>query len=157
MPKFKLSSKSIDNLEYVHEDLCHVVMRSIEITDCDFMVFEGLRTIERQKELVSMGASRTMRSRHLTGHAVDLVPVYNGTPRWDWPLCYRVAEAMRVAAKEYAVPLVWGGVWDRCLNGLEKDLGDEMTDYIFRCKHANIKPFADGPHFELPRENYPAS
>lgn len=157
MPKYRLSQKSLKNLEYVHEDLCLIVHRAIDITDCDFMVFEGLRTVERQKLLVKSGASRTMRSRHLTGHAVDLVPVLNGEPRWDWPLCYRVANAVRVAAQEYHTPVVWGGVWDRCLNGLEKELDDEVSDYIFRCRHDNIKPFVDGPHYELPRESYPAS
>lgn len=155
MPRFKLSDSSLQKLDYVHDDLAHVVLRAIEITDCDFMVFEGLRTVARQKELVKSGASRTMNSRHLSGHAVDLVSVLGTEPRWDWPLCYKVAEAVRIAAQEYKTPVVWGGVWDRLLNGLTGPLDDEVTEYVVRCKGRKERPFLDGPHFQLPRENYP--
>jgi len=155
MSSFNLSAKSLKNLEYVHSDLSYVVMRAIEITDTDFMVFEGLRSVTRQKELVKAGASKTMNSRHLTGHAVDLVPFLNGEPRWDWPLCYRVTEAVKIAAIEYSTPIVWGGVWDRLLNGFEKTCEDEVSDYVIRCKSRGEKPFIDGPHFELSKENHP--
>jgi peptidoglycan L-alanyl-D-glutamate endopeptidase CwlK len=153
--KFNLSKKSLKNLEYVHEDLCLVVNRAIELTDTDFMVFEGYRSVTRQKALVKAGASHTMNSRHLSGHAVDLVPVLTGMPRWDWPLCYRVAEAMKLAALEYSIPIVWGGVWDRILNGFEKSCEDEVMDYVARRRNLGDRAFIDGPHFELPRENYP--
>ena len=155
MSKFRLSKYSLDALEYVHDDLCHVVRRAIELTDTDFMVFEGLRTVTRQKELVKAGASKTMNSRHLTGHAVDLVPMMGNKPRWDWPLCYRVAEAMKLAAIEYGTPIVWGGAWDRTINGFEKSCGEEVEDYVFRQKKRGERAFIDGPHYELPRENYP--
>lgn len=157
MTKFSLSKKSMKNLEFVHEDLCLIVNRALELTDTDFMVFEGYRSVDRQKALVKSGASRTMNSRHLSGHAVDLVPVLTGMPRWDWPLCYRVAEAVKLAAIDYGTPVIWGGVWDRTINGFEKPCEDEVSDYVLRCKSAKIKPFLDGPHFELPRENYPAN
>lgn len=154
MPKFNLSKKSLEKLEYVHDDLANVVMRAIELTDTDFMVFEGHRTVTRQKELYKAGASRTMNSRHLTGHAVDLVPVIGGAPHWNWPLCYRVAAAVRLAALERETPIVWSGVWDRLLNGLEGPLIEEVTDYVVRQKKRAESVFIEGVHFELPRETY---
>jgi peptidoglycan L-alanyl-D-glutamate endopeptidase CwlK len=94
----------------------------------EFTVTEGLRSAERQRRLVAAGASRTLNSRHLSGHAVDLAAKVGGKVRWDWPLYARLAEAMKTAASELNLPLVWGGDW---------------------------RSFRDGPHFELPREAYP--
>lgn len=124
--KFKLGKKSLGKLEGVHPDLVNVVKRAIRITDQDFTVLEGLRTPERQKELYLQGATKTLNSRHLTGHAVDLAP---WPISWDWQRFYPIADAMKQAAIELSVPLEWGGDW---------------------------KSFKDGPHFELPRKNYPA-
>ncbi len=128
MADFKLSRRSLDMLKGVHPDLVAVVKRAIELTSVDFVVTEGLRTLARQKKLVAEGASKTMNSRHLTGHAVDLAPWLGGTVRWDWPLFYKLADAMKQAAAELKVPLVWGGDW---------------------------RTFKDGPHFELDRKKYP--
>jgi peptidoglycan L-alanyl-D-glutamate endopeptidase CwlK len=101
-----------------------VVRRAAEITTVPFIVTEGVRTLERQRELVKVGASRTMDSRHLTGHAVDLAAMVGSEVRWDWPLYHHIASAMKLAAGELNVPLTWGGDWSS---------------------------FKDGPHFELPR------
>jgi peptidoglycan L-alanyl-D-glutamate endopeptidase CwlK len=112
----------------VHPALVAVVKRAIEITEVDFMVTEGLRTKERQAELVKAGASQTMNSRHLTGHAVDLAAVVGGSVRWDWPLYAKIAKAMKQAAEELSTALVWGGDW--------------LT-------------LRDGPHFELNKKVFP--
>ena len=91
---------------------------------------EGLRTRERQEQLVKAGASKTTRSRHLTGHAVDLAAMIDGEIRWDWPLYDKLAKAMKTAAaEELNVKIEWGGDW---------------------------KTFKDGPHFQLPWKDYPA-
>ncbi len=119
---FKLSQRSIDRLNGVHPDLVSVVKLAIERSDVDFMVTEGLRTKERQRELVAAGASKTMNSRHITGHAVDLVAYVNGI-RWDWPLYEKIAKAMKQAAYELNIKIEWGGDW---------------------------KSFKDGPHFQIP-------
>lgn len=126
---FILSERSIRRLEGVHPDLVRVVKRAIEITPVDFAVTEGLRTKEKQEQLVKAGASKTMRSRHLTGHAVDLAAVIGSEVRWDWALYPQLANAMKSAANELNVPIEWGGDW---------------------------KTFKDGPHFQLPWEQYPA-
>jgi len=124
---FALGPKSLARLEGVHPDLVRVVKRAIEITPVDFTVTEGLRTVERQRALVAAGASQTMKSRHITGHAVDLAALVMGEVRWDWPLYAKLAGAMKAAAKELAIPLEWGGDWK----------------------------MKDGPHFQLPWANYP--
>ncbi len=121
-------------LEGVHRDLVRVVERARQVVP--FIVTEGLRTRARQAELVALGASRTMNSRHLTGHAVDLAywlddgdgAVEQGEIRWDWPLYEQIGAAMKRAAKDLTVPIVWGGDW---------------------------VSFRDGPHFELDRTAYP--
>ena len=112
----------------VHPHLVQIVTRAITLTPVDFVVTEGLRTLARQKQLVAAGASRTLKSRHLTGHAVDLAALVGGTVRWDWPLYGRIAVAMQQAAKDLRLPLEWGGDW---------------------------RAFKDGPHFQLPWKTYP--
>ena len=122
---YKLSLRSRQRLSGVHPDLVAVVKRAIEITEQDFSVTEGIRNIDRQRQLVAKGKSKTMNSRHLTGHAVDLVP---WPVSWDWEHFYPIADAMKTAAKELKVDLEWGGDW---------------------------KTFKDGPHFQLSWKKYP--
>ena len=95
---FKLSKRSLRNLEGVDKSLSDLVVLAITMTEVDFVVIEGLRTRERQEKLVASGASMTMNSKHLIGHAVDLAAWVDGTVRWDWSLYPRIAEAMREAA-----------------------------------------------------------
>ena len=123
---YKLGTRSLQSLSGVHPDMVAVVKRAIEITGVDFTVIEGLRTVERQRKLLNDGKSTTMNSRHITGHAVDMVP-------WpvDWEDLERfevMSEAMKTAAEELEIPIVWGGDW---------------------------KSFYDAPHFELDRKVYP--
>ena len=117
-----MDERSKKNLEGVNEKLVRVVTRALEISPVPFIVIEGLRTVERQKQLVAKGASQTMKSLHIVGRAVDIVPTVDGQIRWDWPLFYKLAPAMKQAAKELGIEIVWGGDW---------------------------KTFKDGPHFQL--------
>lgn len=125
---YKLGERSRLRLNGVHPDLVKVVEHAIDISTIDFTVLEGLRTPERQKLLRDSGASQTLNSRHITGHAVDLGALIDGEVRWDWPLYHKIAAAMKQAAKELNVAIVWGGDW---------------------------RTFKDGPHFELDRRSYP--
>ena len=118
---YKLSQRSIERLKGVHPDLVSVVMLAIERTDVDFLVTEGLRTKERQRELVAAGASKTMNSRHITGHAVDLAAYVNGI-RWDWPLYEKIAKAMKQAAYELNIKIEWGGDWKSFKDGPQLQL-----------------------------------
>ena len=151
----KLCHRSLNNLVGVHPDLVRVVERVAAITTLDFKIIEGLRTRERQEELVAIGASRTMNGRHLTGHAVDAAVFVGGEVRWDWPLYYTLAGFFRQAALDCDVSLVWGAVWDRKLNEISEDIHEEVLEYSDRCRAARIKPLLDGPHYELHRKAYP--
>lgn len=123
-----LGQRSLSRLEGVHPDLVRVVKRAAAMSSLDFTVLEGLRTTARQKQLYDQGATKTMNSRHITGHAVDLAPMIGGTIRWDWPLYHQLAEVVKAAAKAENVPIQWGGDW---------------------------RTFKDGPHWELPWKAYP--
>jgi len=152
---FTLGRKSLSELRKVHPDLVTVVKRAIELTPQDFSVHDGIRTIEEQKALVQSGASKTMNSRHITGHAVDLVPYINGKLRWEWEPIYQIADAVRAAAQELEVPIRWGGAWDADFTDTDEAPEDVLIGYSNRRKKAGKKPFLDGPHFELPRSEYP--
>lgn len=128
MMAYSLGAKSKDRLVGVHPDLVAVVHRAIQLTEVNFTVLEGRRSLARQKELVAKGASQTTNSRHLTGHAVDLGALVGGTVCWDWPPYHQIAAAMKAAARELNIPIEWGGDWTA---------------------------FKDGPHFQLPFKSYP--
>ncbi len=152
---YSLGATSRERLKGVHPDLIRVVERAVRVTPVDFTVLEGVRSVARQRELVKKGASKTMDSRHITGHAVDLGAWIGGQVRFDWPLYYRIASAMQRAARELNIPIVWGGVWDRRLNDLPDDMDAAVAAYVRRRKDAGRSAFIDGPHFELQKAAYP--
>lgn len=124
----RLSKRSLDRLQGVHPRLVAVVKEASALSPVDFMVTEGMRTKARQAALLRAGASRTITSRHLTGHAVDVAALVEGQVRWDWPLYPRIAAAFKAAAARQGTAIIWGGDW------------------------ASLR---DGPHFELDRKAFP--
>lgn len=156
-PRFRLSEKSLFELDRVQLGLVRVVKRAIEITTQDFAVHDGLRTFQEQKALVAAGASQTMESRHLAGQAVDLVPVINGKLRWEWEPIYAIAEAMRKAARELQIPLRWGGAWDVAFTDSTDSPEHLVAVYVDARRSKGLRAFTDGPHFELshPSQQYP--
>lgn len=155
MATYRLGRRSLAELQGVHCDLVAVVKRAIELTPQDFSVHDGIRTLKEQQRLVECGASKTLRSRHLSGHAVDLVPYINGKLRWEWEPIYLVADAMRTAAQELGMALRWGGAWDREFHDCSDCPEDMLSDYACRRREAGKRVFLDGPHFELPARLYP--
>jgi len=152
---YKLGNRSLKELDGVHEDLIKVVKRAIEITAQDFSVHDGIRTLEEQKKLVERGASKTLQSRHITGHAVDLVPYINGKLRWEWEPIYIIADAVKTAALEFDIPIRWGGCWDVSFTDSDETPEDLVSDYITRRRSEGKRAFVDGPHYELPKSSYP--
>ncbi len=129
MSIYKLSQRSQSNLKGVHQDLVRVVRLAITFSEYDFVVIEGIRSLARQKALIKEGKSKTLNSRHLTGHAVDIVPLVNGAIPWqDWSAFEAVSKVMKQAAQQLGISINWGGDW---------------------------VSFRDGPHYELCREVYP--
>jgi len=121
------SKRSLQRMEGLHPDIVAVMKLAIKRSPVDFTVLEGMRTLARQKQLVASGASKTMNSRHLTGHAIDVAPLENGKVSWAWPLYHRLAPVIKEAAEELGVDLEWGGDW---------------------------KTFKDGPHWQLSWQSY---
>jgi peptidoglycan L-alanyl-D-glutamate endopeptidase CwlK len=129
-----LSDRSIHALEGVHPDLVRVVLRAAVVSPQRFIVTEGRRSLERQAQLIREGKSRLKdptRSRHFTGHAVDLaVELEPGVVSWSRGDYKILAMSVKAAALELSIPLEWGG----------------------ECFGAS---FFDGPHFQLPWKFYP--
>ncbi|VWD18787.1 hypothetical protein BCO18442_03762 [Burkholderia contaminans] len=100
----------------------NVVRRALELSEVDFGVTEGMRTQERQRELVAAKKSQTMNSRHLTGHAVDVMAYVNGAGTWEWKYYEDIARAFKQAAAELGIPIVWGGDWKTLKDGVHFEL-----------------------------------
>lgn len=149
---FRLSKRSRQRLEGVHPDLREVIERAIRISTVDFGVSEGVRTLDRQAELVHAGASRSMRSRHLVqphgfGGAVDVYAWVGGQARWELALYEQIARAVQKAANRIDVAITWGAAWPWYLD--DRDPGDLVDDYIDMRRKEGRKPFIDGPHFQI--------
>ncbi|ALL37794.1 M15 family metallopeptidase [Serratia marcescens] len=126
---FCFSPRSEKNLQGVNPALIAVVRRALELSPVDFGITEGLRTLERQREMVQTGKSQTLKSRHLTGHAVDVVAYLGTNISWEWRYYEQIATAFKQAGKELGTVIEWGGDW---------------------------KTLKDGPHFQLSVRDYPA-
>ena len=113
------SKRSQQHLAEIHIDLYEVVFLARLLSEVPFEITDGLRTIEEQRDYFNNGFSKTMRSKHLDGLAVDVVPI---PVTWDKEAFLPIAEAMKQAADILDTPIVWGGDW---------------------------RTFKDYPHFEL--------
>lgn len=121
---FKFSTRSKKNLEGVNPVLVSIVTESLSRSPFDFIVVEGLRTLETQKIYLAQKRTRTLDSYHITGHAIDIALLVNGKVNYDLANYKKVAQVFKEVAKEKRVSLTWGGDW---------------------------KGLVDGPHFQIPR------
>jgi peptidoglycan L-alanyl-D-glutamate endopeptidase CwlK len=128
MPKFIFGSASEKNLQGVHPDLVQLARAALALSPVDFKITEGRRTIERQRQLVAEKKSQTMNSRHITGHAIDVIALPTPAGSWDMKYYKQIAEAFRQASEGLTIPIEWGGNWTT---------------------------LRDGPHFQLPFKDYP--
>lgn len=156
-----MSPRSEKELVGVHPHLVKLVRRLEEVLPTLYpatgiVVIEGLRTEDEQRAMVASGASQTMNSRHLTGHAVDLMVTLNGKGRWEEPLYYQLCHGMCLVSRELNTPVEWGGCWRSVLSitpnleGVKK----AVAEYVAGKKTLKQKTFFDGPHFQLPWELY---
>jgi peptidoglycan L-alanyl-D-glutamate endopeptidase CwlK len=130
--------------------LFDVVLEAISLTKVDFGVICGLRTEEEQRALVEKGASQTMKSKHLTGDAVDLMAYIDGRGTWELNVYDDIAEAMREAAKNQGVRIRWGAAWHiPDIAEWNLSMEDAMNSYIDERRAERKRPFIDAPHFEL--------
>ena len=145
---FSLSQRSIDRMKGVKPNLIKVVERAIELTQYDFFVIQGLRTLAEQRENLKKGVSQTMKSKHLTGDAVDVGLLVDG--KYDGNDCNKyaiIAEAFRKASIELSIPIRWGGCWN--VLGTQHSAHEELTAYINKRRSEGRSPFLDLGHFEL--------
>lgn len=150
MSHFKLSQRSLDNLQGVDPALVEVVNIAIQVTRVDFGVIEGLRSVERQRELVAAGASQTMRSKHIEGLAVDLMAYIGPRASWELNLYDDIADAVKFAAIEVGVPIRWGAAWNISdIREWDGSMQDAMDYYVDTRRSQGRRPFLDCPHFEL--------
>ena len=131
MSKVKLGQRSIDRLKGVNPSLVAVFKRACETMPFDVTVLEGLRSYERQQELLKQGATKVSVSRHMSGNALDIAPYpidWNDLERFQI-----MAEHMFKAAEELGIVIRWGGTWQSHFE-----------------KPVKWAKFLDAPHFELP-------
>lgn len=147
---FKLSKRSLSNLEGVDERLIAVVRYAISVTKTDFAVICGLRTIEEQRELVAKGASKTMNSRHIGGFAVDLMAYIGDRGSWELNIYDEIADAVKEGAQAVGVPIRWGAAWHiPDIRDWRGTMEDAMNEYVDLRRSQGKRPFIDAPHFEL--------
>ncbi len=134
----------------VEPELKEIVYEAIKVTKVDFGVIEGLRTEEKQKQLVESGASQTMKSKHLEGRAVDLMAYIGGRGSWELSVYDEIADAMKEAAIKVDVAVRWGAAWTVTdIREWEGTMEEAMNSYIDTRRGQGRRPFIDAPHFEL--------
>ena len=147
---YKLSQRSLDRMEGVDERLVAVAKAAIGHTETDFGVICGLRTIEEQRELYNKGASKTMKSKHIDGNALDLMAYVGSRASWEIKLYFDIADAVKQAAIDVGVAVRWGAAWH--INDI-REWGGTMEEaynaYVDLRRSQGKSPFIDGPHFEL--------
>lgn len=115
---YKFSKKSLERINnpLFSPKLRLLMTESIKDSPIDFTVLETVRTLEKQKEYIEKGTSKTLKSRHIPScnksglcEAIDIVPYpvdWNDTKRFDL-----LAEHIKKKAKELNIPIIWGGDW----------------------------------------------
>ena len=147
---FKLSEQSMAKLEGVDSRMQDVVKEAITLTKIDFGVICGMRTEDEQRELVAKGASKTMKSKHLDGLAVDLMAYIGSRASWELNLYDDIADAMAEAARNNNVKIRWGAAWHvDSIADWNFTMQDAMNSYVDLRRAQGRSPFIDGPHFEL--------
>lgn len=147
---FKLSERSMAKLEGVDSRMQDVVKEAITLTKIDFGVICGMRTEDEQRELVAKGASKTMKSKHLDGLAVDLMAYIGSRASWELNLYDDIADAMAEAARNNNVKIRWGAAWHvDSIADWDFTMQDAMNSYVDLRRAQGRRPFIDGPHFEL--------
>jgi hypothetical protein len=147
---FKLSNRSLERLEGVNPPLAEVVEKAITLTNIDFGVTCGLRTMEEQQALVDKGASQTMKSKHLEGNAVDVVAYIGSRITWELNVYDDIADAFKAAAQDIGLGIRWGAAWHiPDIREWDQSMEAAMNSYVDLRRSEGRRPFIDAPHFEI--------
>ena len=151
---FKLSKRSMTRMEGIRPDMISIVTEAIKHTSVDFGVTCGMRTIEQQRELVRTKRSQTMKSKHLTGLAVDVVAYFGKEVSWEGAVYDDIADAFKAASEKLSIPVRWGGAWHiNDIAAFKGSMEDATNEYVDLRRSQGKRPFFDGPHFELSGQN----
>ena len=106
MPRFGKRSK--ERLKGVDAKLQNVMNEVVKYFD--IAVIEGLRSQERQNELVAQGKSKTKFGKHVEGKAVDIAP---------YPIDWKARDDFHYLggfvlgmAASMGIKIRWGGDWN---------------------------------------------
>lgn len=146
---YSLSKASLAKLNTVNDKLWGVVSDAIKLSRIDFAVIYGIRTEEEQKQLLKKGATQTMRSKHLTGDAVDLMAYIGSRGSWELNLYDDIADAMKEAAIKNKVGIRWGAAWHIAdIRKWDGTMEEAMNSYVDLRRSQGRRPFIDAVHFE---------
>jgi peptidoglycan L-alanyl-D-glutamate endopeptidase CwlK len=146
---FVLSQRSLSKMNGINNDLHTVVCSAIKLSKIDFGVICGMRTETEQRALLEKGATTTMKSKHLTGDAVDLMAYIGSRGSWELNLYDDIADAMKESAIQNGVGIRWGAAWNiPDIREWEGTMEEAMNHYIDERRAQKRRPFIDGPHFE---------
>lgn len=162
MSGYRFGQNSEEKLEGVHPLLVNLARTALSVSTIDFGISEGLRGIKKQRKLYNAGLTRTMKSQHLTGRAIDIVCIEDGRAVWDAPPYKKAAAAFQLAAEQYTeglaeanLELVWGGCWQPICGAIDAET--LCSEYIRRCKDEGRQPFLDFVHYELRQRDGPVA
>lgn len=128
MGNFKWGSRSLQHLKGIHPDLRKVADLALQLSPFDFIITDGRRTLKEQRDFVRKGVSKTMKSRHLYGFAIDYVAIVGNKVKYDLKAMKAISDAFKKAGNQLGIPVEWGGDWKR---------------------------FKDTPHIQLSKSRYP--
>jgi len=133
----QFSKTSADRLKTCDKRLQSIMYRAIQVSQVDFGIAEGHRTVERQKELFDQGLTQidgvTKMGKHNANPslAVDIYGFVGGKSNYSIPVMCYLAGVVMTCAAELGYVIRWGGNWDQD--------GEIITD----------QGFDDLPHFEI--------
>ena len=125
---YKLSTRSLDTMAGVNQNLVKVIKEAIATSPFDFMITQGLRTAKYQNELYQQGRTKKglkvtnadgyiKKSNHQMktdgyGYAIDFVILDGKVLDWDTESKYQaVAKHILEVGHKLGVILEWGGNW----------------------------------------------
>ena len=147
---FYLSKKSLSILDTVNPPLQEVTQLAIKKSRVDFGVICGVRTMAEQQALVDSGASKTMKSKHLEGNAVDVMAYVGSRGSWEITLYDDIADAFKAAAVELDIGIRWGAAWHiPDIREWDQSMEAAMNSYVDLRRSEGRRPFIDAPHFEI--------
>ena len=120
MPRF--SKKSLRELDTCDPLLQYLFKEVVKHFDCS--IIEGKRSLKEQKELLKEGATKTLKSAHLTGKAVDVYPYpvdFEDRDRWHY-----FGGFVLGTARQFGIDVIWGGDWDNDTKTKDNTFDDLM-------------------------------